>query len=80
VPYVNQYDATASLLQDFFTDKPDYKPYSLVFPSKSVFDPDQAMKKYNRNIDWRKVLKGSEMDDEGDQRKEHYSNHKSSNK
>jgi len=34
VPYVNQYDATASLLQDFFTDKPDYRPYSLVFPSK----------------------------------------------
>jgi DNA-binding beta-propeller fold protein YncE len=72
VPYVNQYDATASLLQDFFTDKPDYRPYSLEFPSKEVFDPQVAMKRYNRNIDWRKVLKGPEMDDEEDQRKEHY--------
>ncbi len=72
VPYVNQYDATATLLQDFFTDKPDYKPYSLVFPSKEVFDPQIAMKRYNRKIDWRKVMKGPEMDDEDDLRKEHY--------
>ncbi len=72
VPYVNQYDATATLLQDFFTDKPDYKPYSLLFPSKEVFDPEIAMKRYNRNIDWRKVMKGPEMDDEDELRKEHY--------
>ncbi|HWB24790.1 MAG TPA: bifunctional YncE family protein/alkaline phosphatase family protein [Chitinophagaceae bacterium] len=73
VPYVNQYDATATLLQDFFTPVPDYTPYSLVFPSKSVFDPQQAMKRYNRNIDWRKVLKGADMDDEDEIRKAHYS-------
>ncbi len=72
VPYVNQYDATASLLQDFFTDKPDFSPYTLEFPSKEVFDPQVAMKRYNRNIDWRKVMKGPEMDDEDDLRKEHY--------
>jgi hypothetical protein len=72
VPYVNQYDATATLLQDFFTDKPDHRPYTLEFPSKEVFDPQVAMKRYNRNIDWRKVLKGPEMDDEDELRKEHY--------
>jgi len=72
VPYVNQYDATASLLQDFFTDKPDYTPYDLVFPSTSVFDPQQAMKRYNRSIDWRKIEKGPDMDDEDEIRKEHY--------
>ena len=72
VPYVNQYDATASLLQDWFTDKPDFRPYSLVFPSKEVFDPRQAMKRYNSNIDWRKILKGPEMDDEEDMRRDHY--------
>ncbi|MES1222287.1 MAG: phosphoesterase, partial [Bacteroidota bacterium] len=27
VPYVNQYDATASGLQEFFTNKPDFRPY-----------------------------------------------------
>ena len=34
---------------DFFTGKPDYSPYNLVMPSKSVFDPQEAMKRYNRN-------------------------------
>src|SRR5574343_1420364 len=29
VPYVNQYDVTSSLLQDFFTDQPDFTPYTL---------------------------------------------------
>lgn len=72
VPYVNQYDATATLLQDYFTDKPDYTPYTLVFPSKSVFDPQKAMKRYNKKIDWRKIMKGPEMDDEDELRIEHY--------
>lgn len=72
VPYVNQYDATATLLQDYFTDKPNYQPYTLLFPSKKVFDPQVAMKRYNWKIDWRKVLKGPEMDDEDELRKEHY--------
>jgi len=30
------------------------------------------MKRYNRSIDWRKVIKGPEMDDEDEIRKEHY--------
>lgn len=76
VPYVNQYDATATLLQDYFTDKPNYQPYSLVFPSKSVFDPQLAMKRYNRKIDWRKVMKGPELDDEDEIKKEHYQEQK----
>jgi hypothetical protein len=72
VPYVNQYDATASLLDDFFTDKPNYQPYNLVFPSKEIFNSTNAMKRYNRDIDWRKVLKGPDMDDEDEIRKSHY--------
>ncbi|HVS98819.1 MAG TPA: bifunctional YncE family protein/alkaline phosphatase family protein [Puia sp.] len=72
VPYVNQYDATATLLTDFFTDKPDFRPYDLVFPSAQVFDPQKAMRRYNRKIDWRKVEKGPDMDDEEEQRQEHY--------
>jgi YVTN family beta-propeller protein len=72
VNYVNQYDVTASLLQDFFTDTPDYTPYSLVFPDKRVFDPQKAMDRYNKNIDWRKIQQGPEMDDEDEQRSDHY--------
>jgi len=72
VPYVNQYDATATLLQDFFTDKPDFRPYDLVLPSPEVFNPQQAMKRYNKTIDWQKIEKGPDMDDEKEQREEHY--------
>lgn len=72
VGYVNQYDATASLLQDFFTDKPDFRPYDAVLPDGRVFDPVQAMKPYKKNFDWRKIQKGPDMDDRADQRADHY--------
>lgn len=73
VPYVNQYDVTASYLGDFFTDKPDFTPYTLELSDTRVFDPAKAMKRYNRSIDWHKILQGPGMDDPGDQRKKHYS-------
>ena len=72
IPYVNQYDITASLLSDFFTNKPDFTPYSFEFPSQEVFDWDKAMKKYNQTIDWRKIKQGPKMDNESEQRTEHY--------
>jgi YVTN family beta-propeller protein len=72
VKYVTQYDVTASLLQDFFTDKPDYTPYTLEQHDPRVFDLEKAMKKYGRSVDWRKVMQGPDMDDEDDMRKNHY--------
>lgn len=72
VDYVNQYDVTASLLKDFFTDKPNYTPYTFVFPDKRIFDPQKAMNRYNKTIDWRKIQQGPKMDDEGEQRTDHY--------
>ncbi len=72
INYVNQYDVTASLLSDFFTSKPDYTPYTLVMPDKRVFDPQKAMDRYNKNIDWRKIMQGPKMDDEDEQREDHY--------
>lgn len=72
VPYVNQYDASATELQDFFTSVPDYSPYQLLFPSREVYDPELSLKKFHRAGDWRKIMKGAEMDDEDDQRTQHY--------
>lgn len=72
VPYVNQYDVTASHLSDFFTDKPNFAPYTLEMPDKRVFDPSKAMKKYKRDIDWKKIMQGPAMDDEDEQRENHY--------
>jgi len=72
VPYVNQYDVTGTLLQDFFTDKPDYTPYTLELPDTRIFDVNKVMKKYNRTLDWKKILQGPKMDDESEIRSEHY--------
>jgi len=72
VPYVNQFDVTASLLQDFFTDVPDYTPYTLELHDSRVFDAELAMKKYNRTIDWRKIEQGPPLDNEEIERERHY--------
>jgi DNA-binding beta-propeller fold protein YncE len=72
VPYVNQYDITASLLDDFFTKEPDLSTYNFEFPDKEIFDWDKAMKKYNYKIDWRKVIQGPSMDNENEIRINHY--------
>ena len=76
MPYVNQYDVTASLLLDFFTPKPDFSPYTFEFPDKRIFDTKNAMKRYHRDVDWKAIMKGPEMDDEEEIRKTHYSKKK----
>jgi DNA-binding beta-propeller fold protein YncE len=70
VPYVNQYDATGTLIQDFFSDKPDFTPYTLVKSDTRIFDPQKAMSRYNKTIDWRKIEKGPNMDDEDHERQD----------
>jgi DNA-binding beta-propeller fold protein YncE len=72
VPYVNQFDVTASLLQDFFTSKPDYTPYTLEMHDSRIFDAELSMKKYNKTIDWRKIEQGPEMDNPKIERKMMY--------
>lgn len=72
VPYVNQYDVTASLLQDFFTNKPDYNPYTFIPSDTRVFDTKKAMARYSKNTNWRKIKKGVDMDDEDRERNDHY--------
>jgi DNA-binding beta-propeller fold protein YncE len=69
VPYVNQFDVTASLLQDFFTSVPDYTPYTLELHDSRVFDAEKAMSKYHHTIDWHKIEQGPPLDDEETERK-----------
>ena len=75
-PFVNQYDLTASLLQDFFTDKPDYTPYILEPSDVRIFDPQKAMDVYNKIYGWEKIMQGPKLDDEGEQRREFYKQRK----
>lgn len=74
VPYVNQFDVTASLLQDFFTPTPDFTPYTLELHDSRIFDAELSMKKYNKTIDWRKIQQGPEIDNPEIERKVMYEN------
>jgi hypothetical protein len=71
LPPVNQYDATASLLTDFFTDKPDYSPYKALPHDPQVFQPEKSLKRYGKTFDWRKIEMSGKMDDEEELRKKH---------
>ena len=72
LPFVNHYDATATLPDDFFTEKWDNQNYEAVPHDPRVFSPEKALKKYGRNFDWRSEKQGLKMDDESEQRVEHY--------
>jgi hypothetical protein len=72
VPYVNQFDVTASLLQDFFTSDADYTPYNMEMHDNRVFDAQKAMKRYKRTIDWRRIEQGPPLDNEVVEREVHY--------
>lgn len=71
LPPVNQFDAAASLLQDFFTDTPDLRPYDVEKVDPRVFDPSLALKRYDRDFDWRKLEGGPMLDDDDDFRESH---------
>ncbi len=72
LPYVNQYDATATLLDDFFTEKADFTPYTAELPDNRVFDPQVSLNRYGKTFDWRKIQMGPKLDLEEDMRRDHY--------
>ena len=55
LPYLNQYDAAATDLSDFFTDVPDYTPYNALEVDKRVFDPQKALDPFDENFNWKAV-------------------------
>ncbi|MFZ2338356.1 MAG: bifunctional YncE family protein/alkaline phosphatase family protein [Bacteroidales bacterium] len=71
IPALNQFDATATLLQDFFTDKPDLTPYQPVMVDKRIFDPQKALDPYDRDFRWESLGESPEIDNEDDFRSSH---------
>jgi DNA-binding beta-propeller fold protein YncE len=69
LPCLNQFDATASLPQDFFTGQPDFTPYTLRPVDKRLFDPDVAFKPFDRRFNWKGLLESPKMDDLDDMRR-----------
>ena len=63
LPYLNQYDAGATDLSDFFTSTPNYKPYNALSVNKAMFDPQKALNPFNEKFDWKAVEEAPRIDD-----------------
>jgi hypothetical protein len=62
IPYLNQYDAGANDLSDFFTDIPDYTPYNALPADKRIFDPQKALNPLNEKFNWKSLAESPEID------------------
>ena len=63
IPYLNQYDASASDLSDMFTDKPDFSPYIASPVDARIFDPQKALDPFDEKFEWKALDESPEMDD-----------------
>lgn len=70
LPYLNQYDASATDLSDFFTNKPDYKPYNAIEVDLRIFNPQKALDPFDEKFDWKSLNDSPEMDNEEDMLRE----------
>ncbi|WP_340114634.1 bifunctional YncE family protein/alkaline phosphatase family protein [Maribellus mangrovi] len=66
LPYLNQYDAGANDLADFFSSDPDYTPYRAVAVDSRIFDPQKALDPFDENFDWKTLEESPVMDDKED--------------
>jgi len=66
LPYLNQYDAVATDLSDFFTSEPDYTPYDAVDVDNRVFDPSMALDPFDEDFDWESLKESPELDNVDD--------------
>jgi len=62
VPYLNQYDAAATDLSDFFTDQPDFSPYSALPEDPRVLDPQKLLTPFDAKFDWKSLLESPKLD------------------
>ncbi len=62
-PYLNQYDAGATDLADFFTDAPDFTPYDAIAPDLRVFNPENALDPLDEEFNWEALSESPVMDD-----------------
>jgi YVTN family beta-propeller protein len=68
--YLNQYDAGATDLADFFTDTPDYTPYTAIPVDSRIFDPQKALDPLDENFNWKALEESPVMDNKEDMIKE----------
>lgn len=59
---LNQYDAAASDLSDFFTNQPDFSPYSALPADPRVLDPQKLLTPFDARFDWKSLLESPKLD------------------
>jgi YVTN family beta-propeller protein len=62
LPYLNQYDAGATDLGDFFTAAPDFTPYDALSADPDIFDPQKALDPFDETFNWKAVKESPEID------------------
>lgn len=62
LPYLNQYDAGATDLSDFFADIPDFKPYEAYPVDGRVFNPQKALAPFDEDFNWKTLRESPEID------------------
>ena len=66
LPYLNQYDAGATDLADFFTDQPDFTSYSALPVDERIFKPQEALDPFDENFNWSAIDGSPELDNVDD--------------
>jgi DNA-binding beta-propeller fold protein YncE len=62
LPYLNQYDAGATDMSDFFTSHPDFTPYNALPVDTCIFNPLKAYDPLDEEFNWEAVKNSPEMD------------------
>jgi YVTN family beta-propeller protein len=70
VPPLNQFDATASLPLDVFSPTADASPYDARPVDRRLFNPDTALKPFDRRFNWKALAASPVMDDPDDMRRD----------
>ena len=70
LPPLNQFDAVASLPIDAFAPVADLTPYAARPPDRRLFDPDDALKPFDRRFNWAALAASPAMDDPDDMRRQ----------
>jgi hypothetical protein len=63
LPYLNQYDAGATDLGDFFIQTPDLSPFSALSPDPRLFDPQLALDPLDEDFNWAALTESPTLDD-----------------
>ena len=69
-PPLNQFDAAASLPLDAFSATTDLTPYNAKPPDRRLFDPDAALKPFDKRFNWKALASSPVMDDPDDMRRQ----------